>query len=165
MHGQSELKRISSRQTFFLKNVFPVFWFGFLFLLLMLPMIGARTNIRKELGFMVVPILLAVFGSFIMKKMVWTLADEVYDCGDFLLVRNRGEEENVALSNIMNVSATTFINPPRITLRLVTPGKFGQEIAFSPIRPFTLNPAAKDPVSEDLIVRVDQARSKRVQFG
>jgi hypothetical protein len=30
------------------------------------------------------------------------------------------------------------------------------------LAPFTFNPFAKNPVAEDLIVRVDRARSKRV---
>jgi hypothetical protein len=96
-----------------------------------------------------------------MKKLFWDLADEVYDCGDSLLIRNRGEEERVSLSNIMNVSISPVMNPPRVTLRLVTPSKFGNEVAFLPIVGFTLNPFAKNQVVEDLIVRVDQARSKR----
>jgi len=82
-------------------------------------------------------------------------------CGDFLLVKNRGEEDRVTLSNVMNVSASTNMNPPQITLRLVKPGKFGTEIAFSPTAGFALNPFAKNQVAEDLIVRVDRARSKR----
>lgn len=89
------------------------------------------------------------------------LADEVYDCGDSLLIRNRSKEDTIALSNIMNVSASTYMNPPRVTLRLVTPSKFGSEVAFSPIVGFTLNPFAKNRVTENLIVRVDQARSRR----
>jgi hypothetical protein len=104
---------------------------------------------------------MAVFGHFLMKKLVWDLVDEVYDCGDFLLVKNRDDEERIALSNIMNVNASTYINPPRITLRLVNPSKFGSEVAFSPITGFKLNPFAKNAVAEDLIVRVYQARSKR----
>ena len=60
----------------------------------------------------------------------------------------------------MNVSSTTFSNPPRITLRLVKQGKFGKEIAFQPAG-FSLNPFAKNPIAEDLIVRVDDARTRR----
>jgi hypothetical protein len=151
------MKRISSRSTFFNKKVFPAVWFGFLDCFILL----AIRAPQKDSMILVVPILMGVFGFFLMKKLVWNLVDEVYDCGDHLLVRNRGDEDEVALSNIMNVSASVFVNPPRITLRLVNAGKFGNEIAFSPPSRFVLNPFAKDPVSEDLIIRVDQARSKR----
>ena len=108
-----------------------------------------------------VPLIMGVFGFFLFRKLIWDLADDVYDCGDYLLVRKGGEEESVALSNIFNVSASLMLNPPRITLRLSEPGKFGKEIAFSPIKRFTLNPFAKDEVSEDLMLRVDRARARR----
>ena len=111
--------------------------------------------------FLVVPVAMALFGYVLMKKLIWDLADEVYDCGDFLLVRNRGDEERILLSNVMNVSATTLMNPPRITLRLVNPNKWGTEVSFSPATGFTLNPFARNQVNEDLIERVDRARRTR----
>jgi hypothetical protein len=61
----------------------------------------------------------------------------------------------------MNVSALTQMNPPRVTLRLAVPSVFGPEITFTPARPFTLIPFAKNEIAEDLIVRVDWARAKR----
>lgn len=105
---------------------------------------------------------MAVFGFFLMKKLVWDLIDEVYDGGDFLLIKNKSKEERIALSNIMNVSASTNMNPPRITLRLVAPVRLGKEISFSPKFKFSINPFAKNEIAEDLIVRVDKARSNRV---
>jgi hypothetical protein len=153
------MKKISSRTTYISKTVFPVLWFGFLAIFLA---IGILTGAAKaNLVFLIVPAVMALFGFFLMKNLVWDLVDEVYDCGDFLLIRNRGEEERVLLSNIMNVSSSIAMNPPRITLRLVTPGKFGGEITFSPVVSFTLNPFVKSQVAEDLIVRVDRARLKR----
>ncbi len=152
------MKRISSRQTFFIKRIFPVFWFGFIALFFTTVVVVPGRNFFPLL---LIPVILAVFGFFLLKKLAWDLADEVYDCGDHLLVRKGRDEENIALSNIMNVSASVLLNPPRVTLKLVQPGKFGYEIAFTPIKAFTLNPLAKDQVSEDLMVRVDQARSKR----
>lgn len=122
-------------------------------------------RLETSLALLVGPLIMAVFGFIIMKKLVWDLADEVDDGQDFLLVRNRGEEEQVPLSNIMNVSSTVFMNPPRVTLRLVTPGKFGQEITFTPTAGFRFNPFARNPIVEDLIVRVDRARSKRAALA
>lgn len=153
------MTRISSGRTFFAKRVFPIVWFGFLAFFVVGGM--ATGTVANNVTFLVVPIVMAGFGTLIMKKLVWDLADEVYDCGNALLVKNRGEEELVPLSSIMNVSVSTYVNPPRITLRLVTPGKFGSEIAFSPVTGFRLNPFAKNPVAEDLIVRVYQATSRR----
>ena len=47
-----------------------------------------------------------------------------------------------------------------MTLRLVTPGKFGKEVSFSPVRPLSLNPFTKNAIAESLIERVDKARRK-----
>lgn len=59
----------------------------------------------------------------------------------------------------MNVSSMMLVNPPRVTLRLIEPGKFGKEIVFSPVRPLTLNPFAGNPVMDGLIERVYRTRS------
>jgi hypothetical protein len=155
------MTRISSKYLFISKKVFPAIWFGSLALFLV-PALSSGMY-RKEPIVLIVPLVMAVFGFFLMKKLVWDLADEVYDCGDSLLVKNRDVEEDIPLSNVMNVSVSMYMNPSRITLRLVTPGKFGSDVSFSPIRTFSLNPFAKNQVAEDLIVRVDQARSKRTR--
>jgi hypothetical protein len=152
------MKKISAN-LFFIKKIFPVVWFGFLGLFILSALLyGHRL---EHFPFLIVPCLMAVFGYFLMKKIVWDLMDEVYDCGESLLVKNAGEQEMVPLSNIMHVNAVTLMNPPRITLRLVRPGKFGSDISFSPPPSWFLNPFAKNQVAEDLIVRVDRARGQR----
>jgi hypothetical protein len=154
------MNKISSNSTGFYKRVFPAMWFGFIAVFVGVALLSGAAR-ETNGAFLLGPCLMAVFGYFIMKRFIWDLMDEVYDCGDYLLVRNRGMEENVALSNIMNVSMSIGANPPRLELRLVKPGRFGTEIVFSPTRPFSFNPFARNPVAEDLMVRVDRARSKR----
>ena len=153
------MTKISSSWTTFHKKAFPIFWFGFLALFFIVSLVTGAP--KQDLGLIVIPIVMALFGFFLMKKLVFDLVDEVYDCGDALLIRNRGEETLVPLSNIMNVSVSTYMNPPRITLRLIKPASFGEEIAFSPVTGFRLNPFAKNRVAEDLILRVHRARSGR----
>jgi len=90
------------------------------------------------------------------------MMDEVYDCGDSLLVKKAGQEEMVPLSSIININEQTTM----ITLRLVRGGKFGTDISFSPSKhsPLGLVPFKfpKNEVAEDLIIRVDRARSQRI---
>jgi hypothetical protein len=152
-------QKISSKSTFFFKTLFPIFWFGFLAFLIVTELFSGV--LQKAPTAFIVPFLMAAIGFVVLKKLVWDLVDEVYDCGDRLLVRNNGQEAAIRLSEIMNVSVSTTVNPPRITLRLVNPSPFGAEIAFSPMRDFTFNLFAKYPIAEDLIVRVDKARSTR----
>lgn len=154
------MKKISSGSTMFYKKVFPLIWFGFLAFFVVTAVTGGAIQDGQWI-FLVMPGFMAVFGFFLMKKLVWDLVDEVHDCGDSLLVRKGNEEERIALSNIMNVSASTNMNPPRITLRLVRPGRFGADVSFSPPSRISFNPFAKNPVAEDLIVRVDKARVGR----
>jgi hypothetical protein len=55
------------------------------------------------------------------------------------------------------------MNPPRITLKLARPGRFGDEVVFLPQKPFSFNVFAKNPIAEDLILRVDAARRGSVR--
>lgn len=154
------MKKISSSSTTFIsKKLYPLMWFGPMAFIILRMLTRAA---KMDPIFLLLLLLIAVAGFFLMKKFYWGSADEVYDCGDFLLIRKGGEEERVALSNIMNVSMSAYARIPNpIRLRLVNPGKFGKEISFFPVEKFTLNLFAKNQVTEDLIVRVDQARSKR----
>lgn len=154
------MKKISSGATFFHKRIFPLIWFGGLVFILTRIWTDAALQ-QENWMFLVLPGFMIVIGIVVMKKLVWDLADEVYDGGEYLLVKNRGEEERIPLSNIMNVSASTSQNPPRITLRLVRGGRFGTEVSFCPVTKFSFNPFAKNPLVDELIRRVDQARLKR----
>jgi hypothetical protein len=150
------MTRISSRWTWFYKYAFPAFWFGFIAVFVVVAV--ASGAVGKSWMFILMPCILAVVGGLMFRRLIWDLADEVDDGGDFLLVKWRGYAERIPLSNIMNVSATMMMNPPRIVLRLVRPAPFGAEVAFSPIRPFTLNPFAKSAIAEDLTTRAYDAR-------
>jgi hypothetical protein len=142
-----------------MKRVFPFFWFGFLAFLLLINLFAGTW--RKAPAFLLIPLIMAGFGFFLFKGLVWDLVDEVYDCGDHLLIRNDGEEASVLLSQVVNVSSTTFVNPPRITLRLGSASKFGTDVTFSPPRAFFYKPFAANPIAEDLMMRVDKARHIR----
>jgi hypothetical protein len=154
------MRRISSRMTLFYKRIFPVFWFGFLILFIVIPLVfaGARDG-PPPLPFLVVPLIMMGFGYFIMKKLVFDLVDEVWDDGETLLIKNGGQQERVALRDIKNVSYSTVINPPRVTLSVRQPTTFGDQIAF--VAPVRLVPFSTSPVINDLIERVDRARQGR----
>ena len=119
-------------------------------------MLAKKPESGLTLGFLIVPIFMGVIGYFVMKKLVFDLADEVSDDGDSLVVRFGIEEERIPLSQIMNVSYSYMSNPARVTLTLRTPGRFGKEITFSPPQRFV--PFAKSPIIADLIERIDAAR-------
>lgn len=158
------MKKISSSWTGFIKNVLPPVWFGVLGLVAFVGFTRGPTAEFRAIA-LIAPCVLAVFGLVVMKKVVWSLVDEVYDCGDFLLVKDRGKEHRIPLADIMNVDGAFAANSPRITLRLMDGSastSLGAEVAFAPPIHLTLSPLAKHPLAENLIVRVNQARSNRV---
>jgi hypothetical protein len=150
------MRRISSRTTFFNKRVFPIIWFGFVAVIFLVPLLGAKAKNRLPAPFLFFPIIMAAFGYFMMKNFVFDLADEVFDDGNTLVVRFGSEEERIPLSEIINISYSYLSNPPRITLTLRTPGRFGKEVSFSPPQSFV--PFAKSPIVADLIERPDAGR-------
>jgi hypothetical protein len=153
------MRRISSRGTFFQKRIFPALWFGFLafFVAVSFPaaMVSGDT---PPIPFFIVPGIMAIFGYFLFKKLLWDLVDEVWDDGDTLIIRNRNQEERVSLSEISNVSYSTFVNPQRVTILLRRPSIFGREISFSP--PATFWPFSKSPIIDELIDRIDAKRRR-----
>jgi hypothetical protein len=150
------MQRISSRSTFFNKRIFPLIWFGFLAFFVIAQFLVKRPEGGVPVVFFIFPIFMAALGYLLMKNLVFDLADEVFDAGDSLVVRFGSEQERIPLSRIINISYSHLVNPPRVTLTLRTPGRFGKEVTFSPPQRFV--PFAKTPVVADLIERTDAAR-------
>jgi hypothetical protein len=149
-------KKISSNATVFYKRVFPVLWFGFLAIFLLMSVFAIRAGGEAHFPFLIVPVAMAGFGYLILRRFVFDLLDEVWDAGDHLVLKKGGLEDRVPLTNIMNVSSTVAINPPRVTLTLRQPCRFGREVTFSP--PSTWVPMRQSPLVDELIERVDRAR-------
>ena len=153
------MRRISSRSTFVYKRVFPLIFFGILVVFLTFMLLGTqRAGQTPPWPAFIIPVVAFAFVFFVMKKMVFDLVDEVLDAGDALIVRNRGQEERIAFSDIMNVSYSPFVSPPRVVLSLRRPSIFGSQVAFcAPLRfvPFTTS-----PIVDELIQRIDAARRR-----
>lgn len=155
----SGAKRISSRITSFRKRVFPVLWFGFLGLFLLIGLANVPSHPDLAFPFIGVPILLMGFGYLLMKFLIFDLMDEVWDNGHELIVVNEGHVVHLLLSDIVNISYTVAMNPRRATLTLRQPCRWGTEITFSPVWKFGAG-FLVSAVVKDLIRRVDVARQK-----
>jgi hypothetical protein len=152
------MERISSRSTWIGKVIFPIFWFGGMGIFVVLILLKKASEGGPPLIAIIAPIFLSVYGYFMMKNLVWDLADEVLDAGDALVVRFGNESDRIPLANIMNVSCSYMMSPARVTLTLREGGRFGSEVSFALSRPFSFNPFAKSRVIGELIHRVDAAR-------
>lgn len=118
-------------------------------------LIGLSTGAREQsIMFFIVPVIMAVGGFLMFKKMVWDLADEVYDEGDYLLFLKSGVEQRIQLKDIINISYSNMANPERIEVSTRSMGV----LVFCP--PMRLNPFSKSPIAVDLINRVDRARNE-----
>ncbi len=148
------MRRISSRTTFLYKRLFPIFWFGFLafFILMVL-----RTRGGAPLPAILFAMAMAIFGYFLMKKLIFDLVDEVWDTGDELIIKNKGREDRIPLSAIVNVSYSAFTNPSRVTLTLRDAGVLGKEVSFC--APTRFLPFSKSAIIDELIERIDKKRS------
>jgi hypothetical protein len=153
------MHRISSKWTFFYKFVFPIFWFGFIVLFLVITLfVPTRSGQSPPIPALIVPIIMFVIGYFLMKKFVFDLADEVWEDGDTLVVKNRGQEQRIAFNEIKNVNYSPMMSPPRVVLSLRRPTVFGDQVAFcAPVR---FVPFATSPLIDDLINRIDAARQR-----
>ena len=154
------MKKISTPYTFSFK-VFPFLYFGFIGVFIAMAWMSGAWE--KQPGFLAIPCVMAVGGYFFMKAALTDLVDEVFDCGDFLLIKKGGKEERIPLSNIINVNFAMNQKPARISLTLAKPGRFGSPISFALPPKIYLHPVPHSDVAEDLIVRAHAARSTHNQ--
>ncbi len=92
--------------------------------------IASKKEVHVEL--LIIPVVTAIGGYFVMRRLIFDLVSEVWDAGDALIIKNKDQEEQIPLHDIINVSDSTLTNPPRITLTLRYPCRFVSEITFSP---------------------------------
>lgn len=154
---------ISAARTWYYKKVLPLIMIGAMSAGTIVIILSTKQPHGPPLLLAIVPIAMMVFFYVLMKFLIFDLADEVQDYGDYLLVRIRDKEEKVYLSNITNVSYAQLQNPPRVTLSLREPCPLGNQIAFIPLLPFSgfiTSLHFKNAVVDDLIKRIDATRRK-----
>ena len=154
-------RRISSRNTFFLKRVLPALMFGVLAFAVAAPLLLTRGRAGGvPWPALIAPLAMGVIFYLVFRRLVFDLADEVIDDGDALRVRFGEEVERVPLGEIINLSYSGITNPPRITLTLRNAGRFGREVSFAPQQGFLSPLFRPNPLVGDLIERVDAARRR-----
>jgi len=115
-----------------------------------------ETKIEPELVFF--PVLMLCVVSLVFYVIFHGLVDEVWDDGDALVIKNKGQQIRVPLAEIINVSYSQLSNPPRVTLMLRNLTLLGREISFVPVRTYAWGFFPKNEVMDELIQRVDAAR-------
>lgn len=152
------MKKLSSDGTVLHKKIFPVVGFG---ICVATAIMGSR-QARPILY--VAPAVVLVMGYVLMKRFVWDLVDEVYDGGDFLIIKKGGREQRLPLVDIVGVTQVPADSgPTRITLFIRNASGAGapDSVAFLPKHASSLNPFTKDVVFQDLVARTERARAGR----
>jgi len=134
------------------KRFLPLLWFGFLAFIASAMI--AEGGPRVE--FLVIPVVLGLVGYLLMRRFVFDLVDEVWDAGDTLIVKNDNQEEHIALSEIASIAHSPSFSPPRVTLTLNVPSRFGDKISFSPLTGFS--PFGKSKIATELTERLEAKR-------
>ena len=157
------MKRISSRSTALFKRLAPRIWFGFYAVFVVISVAqGALVNgnALSLIGLCAV----GALGYVLMRKLVWAFVDEVFDAGEFLVVKNRGREYQIPLTDIIEVSASMVEDRPRISVKLsgeTANGPLGAQVVFYPDAPARVGPPDVQPLVADLSARADKARAQR----
>src|SRR5262245_9998234 len=125
-----EMRLLSSRYVFFRKRFLAWIWVPVLLLVYAGPFIqaGHVPPLSFLLSFYLIPTIFVLValpaGYFIIRKTVLNTVDEVLDADDALVIRNRKQEERIALSDIMNISYSPYLGVQRVTLTLRRPSTF-----------------------------------------
>ncbi len=153
--GASSGERLSSQSTFFVKRVLPALWFGGLLYF------AVNSALAGDIGaywpFVLAPMLIAAITYFAFRALIWRLADQVILVAGALLVRQRGQDHRIALSDVIAVSFTRFSNPSYLSLRLRAGHVDGDMLYFIPRAQFTLNLFAPNKVCDTLHSAIERA--------
>ena len=143
--------RPMTRKSTYFKVVLPSIIFG----LLAFFAFGILTNDNVPLIGLVFLAVFALFAFAMFKSFVWDLVDEVYDCGDSLLLRKGELEQVVRLEDITNLDYSPNA-PPSATIWTNHSGPLGSVITFR--LPATFNPFSTPKQITELQERIYQAR-------
>jgi hypothetical protein len=149
------MQQLSSGLTVFNKRIFPAAVAGAVVLFVFAGIVAGRA---RTPGFFIAPlgVLAAVYAFWFF--LLSELADEVADCGAYLLVRVGKVKERIALANIKDVKASRNSRTPVMTLYLVQPCGFGDSISFIPYDAVPFAGWGKGKLKDTLLQRADAAR-------
>ncbi len=68
---------------------------------------------------------------WIARRFVWSLIDEVTDCGDYLLARRGRVEDRILLSDIEDIVDRPYARPPKAIVTLKARSAFGWSLVFA----------------------------------
>ncbi len=155
----SRVAQISSKSTRFIKRTFPTVFFAILGFVVCAGLVDALGKQQPEKLPLLIgpPLVMAVFVYVVFRRFVFDLVDEVWDCGDSILVRNRGREFRFSFADFRDVYYDGRAKPARLTLFLHQRSDIGTMVVLVPVTPYWLVSAEPSLVRE-LAGRIDAAQ-------
>ena len=108
-----------------------------------------------------VPPALALITYLYMRRFSFALADEVYDTGNTLVIRNKGREMNVPVCRLISAKYSCIADPPRITLIFRLSALAEARVEFIPALVPRMFVFRAPPLAADLSARIAAEEAKR----
>jgi len=102
--------------------------------------------------------LAGLFAYVLAKTRIHGLADVVLDCGEYLEVRRGQLRENLPFAKIRDVEGRSLGILSRLTIRLESPTRFGEQIEFLPEEHLWASPGDLKRLAQALSARATRAR-------
>jgi hypothetical protein len=123
------------------------------------PLIGGTVT-GSPFVFVAFTLAMGIAFYFQTKKMIFDLADEVLDDGDWLVVRKGRHEDRIALADIMNLNYSLFWEFIASDLIAEKTKRVRHPRQLSRTRPFwtAIWPFSQPPIVDELVERIDAKR-------
>lgn len=129
------MKKISSNWTVFYKYGFPTIWLGVLLMIFGTSSLAAYHANKFYWENLLPMVMMVIVGLVIMKFTIFGLVNEVYDTGNSLLVKTKGQEIKISYVDIVNINQTIMMNPQRATVMLYRSNiLLGKQFSFIPVK-------------------------------
>lgn len=152
------VNQLSTKASSSYKKLFPILFFSCAAILYIWFVSAMLYDQEFDWLILCTPLILAVIGYFMMKDGMIGLVDEVIDCGEYLLIKQEGNETQVYLSDIVQFEYAYATNPPMVSMTYQKYQKNGKTIRFSPALQGDLS--RPDPEIQRLIQRIEAAKKQ-----
>lgn len=154
MEGPHSMNKLSADATSLYKKLFPFSMYLILAIFYALCMVAMYQVGEFDIWFFLVPVCMAVLAYFIMQDGMIGLADDVFDCGEYLLIRNKGKETQIHLSDVVDFEYSYLTHPQLICFSYKKSRSSYKTLKFSP----DTDQQSPHPDILDLIKRIDAAK-------
>lgn len=151
MDGPWTMYKLSADSTSLYKKLFPFSMYVVLAAFYALCMVAMYQIGEFDIWFFLVPVGLAALAYFLLQDGMIGLADDVFDCGEYLLVRSKGKEIRVDLEDVVKFEYSYRTQPQLICLTYKKSENSYRTVKFTP----PTDQQSPNPEIMDVIRRIE----------